>query len=77
MPFLSLTNLKTLITLVGLCNFFQHFAQTTDSLRVITENGWIEKLDQYIGLDVSLNNSYEIFEVRTPQNNLVIYPNTP
>jgi hypothetical protein len=47
-----------------------------DSLSVKTEDGWIEKINDKIGLDVSLNNSYETFEVKTANTKLIIYPNT-
>lgn len=51
--------------------------QTADTTRVKIENGWIEKMNNKIALDISLNNSYEIFEVKTPDTKFVLYPNTP
>jgi hypothetical protein len=74
--FLITYQLRVGFAIIAMCAFRVALAQTPDSLRVFAEDGWIEQLDQYIGLDVSLNNSYEIFEVKTPQNKLIIYPNT-
>jgi hypothetical protein len=52
-------------------------AQDTDSTRHITEGGWIEVMDHKFAMDVSLNNSFEIFEVKTTSNKFILYPNTP
>lgn len=38
-------------------------------------DGWIEKMDNKIAMDLSLNNAYEVFEVRTPNQKTVIHPN--
>jgi hypothetical protein len=52
-------------------------AQASDSLRVETEEGWIENMSGKIGMDLSLNNAYEIFEVSMPSNNVLLHPNAP
>ncbi|MFX0555760.1 DUF4421 family protein [Maribacter sp. CXY002] len=49
-------------------------AQTQDSVAVI-EDGWIKKMDDNIAMDISLNNAKEIFEVRSPNQNIIIHPN--
>lgn len=61
---------------VSLCGLISIKAQTVDSLSVKTEDGWIEKINDKIGLDVSLNNSYETFEVKTATTKFILYPNT-
>ena len=53
------------------------YAQASDTLRVETEEGWIENMSGKIGIDLSLNNAYETFEVSTPSNDVVLYPNAP
>lgn len=53
------------------------FGQVGDTTRVKIEEDWIEKMDTKIALDISLNNSYEIFEVKNLDNKFIIYPNTP
>lgn len=62
--------------MVSLCGLISIKAQTVDSLDVKTEDGWIEKISDKISLDVSLNNSYETFEVKTPNTKFILYPNT-
>lgn len=52
-------------------------AQIVDTIQIKTENGWIEKMNNKIAMDVSLNNSYEIFEVKTSTDKFIIHPNTP
>lgn len=52
-------------------------AQKQDSVRFKVEDGWIEKMGNKIATDISINNSYEIFEVKTPSNKFILYPNTP
>lgn len=52
-------------------------AQEKDSLSVVIENGYIELMKRKIAMDVSFNNSYETFEVRTAVNRIVLYPNNP
>lgn len=37
------------------------FAQLADSIRVIVQDGWVEKMDNNIALKVNLNNAYETF----------------
>jgi len=52
-------------------------AQITDTIHNKIEDGWIEKMSDKIGMDLSFNNSYETFEVKTLDNKFVLYPNTP
>jgi hypothetical protein len=52
-------------------------AQTADSLRIKIADGWIEKMNNNIALDLSFNNSYETFEVKTPNTKIELYPNAP
>ena len=52
-------------------------AQIKDTVNYKIEDGWIEKMDHKIAFDVSLNNLYETFEVKTPINKFILYPNTP
>ena len=66
----------TLTAIVSICTFISLRGQTKDSLSVKIEDGWIEKIDNKIGIDVSLNNSYEIFEVKTEDTKFILYPNT-
>lgn len=54
--------------------FFASMAQTQDSTSII-QDGWIEKMSDKIAMDLSLNNAYEVFEVRTPNQRTVIHPN--
>ncbi|SNR31995.1 protein of unknown function [Lutibacter agarilyticus] len=61
----------------SLCVLISIRAQTTDSLGVKIEDGWIEKMGDKIAVDISLNNSYEIFEVKTVTEKFILYPNTP
>jgi len=72
-------------------NFFQHIiiltflllyclniiAQTKDTVNFKIEDGWIETMHHKIAIDVSLNNLFETFEVKTPTNKFILYPNTP
>lgn len=66
-----------LIVILGLISCLDSNAQATDTARVKIENGWIEKMNNKIAIDVSLNNSYEIFEVKTTTNKYVLHPNAP
>ena len=52
-------------------------AQSTDSRRVLLQDGWIEDMSARIALDLSFNNSYKAFEVRTTGTDILLYPNTP
>lgn len=61
---------------VSLCVLISIRAQTADSLNDKIKDGWIEKINDKIGLDVSLNNSYETFEVKTATTKFILYPNT-
>jgi len=60
----------------SLCVLISISAQTADSLSIKINDGWIEKINDKIGLDVSLNNSYETFEVKTATTKFILYPNT-
>ncbi|HBH24374.1 MAG TPA: hypothetical protein DDY13_13235 [Cytophagales bacterium] len=55
----------------------QGYAQTTDTTRLVIEDGWIEKMNTKIAADISFNNAYQIFEVNTTTNRILLYPNTP
>lgn len=46
-----------------------------DTTKIITENGWIEKMNNQIGLKLSLDNMHETFRVSTPENKINLYPN--
>jgi hypothetical protein len=53
-------------------------AQDPDSTRLITEDGYIEKMSNRIAVDISFNNAYNIFEVNpNPDLRIVLFPNTP
>lgn len=52
-------------------------SQSNDSLMILTEGGWIQKMDQYASVKLSLSHDVEGFNVQTQENNLAIYPNTP
>lgn len=54
---------------------FSSYAQTTDSLSLQT--GWIEQMSDKVAVDVSFNNAYNTFKVKTPVNTILLYPNTP
>ncbi|MFK5855530.1 MAG: DUF4421 family protein, partial [Bacteroidota bacterium] len=66
-----------LIVTFSLMCYSQTNAQITDTIHIKVEDGWIEKMSNKIALDVSLNNSYEIFEVKTSTNKYILHPNTP
>jgi hypothetical protein len=52
-------------------------AQEKDSIKSSPNREWIKKMDDKIAVDISLNNSYEIFEVKTVTEKFILYPNTP
>ena len=52
-------------------------SQSKDSLQVLTENGWIQKTDNYASVKLSLSHDVEGFNIETDQDKLEIYPNTP
>jgi len=52
------------------------YSQNSDTLRIKTEYGWIEKMTNKIALDVSFNNSFERFKVKTQTEKLLLYPNS-
>lgn len=64
------------LTVIVSCTYISIRAQTKDSLSVKIEDGWIEKIDDKIGIDVSLNNSYETFEVKTETTKFILSPNS-
>ena len=66
-----------LITIILVIGCLDMRAQIKDTLNTITEDGWIEKMNDKIAIDLSFNNSYEIFEVKTSDNKYNLYPNTP
>ena len=66
-----------LVTILFLTNWLHINAQITDTIFVKNENGWIEKMNNKIAVDVSINNYYEIFEVKTVTEKYILYPNTP
>lgn len=74
---LKFINLTFLIAILLFANCFHINAQIRDSIAVKTENGWIEKMGDKIAVDISFNNSYEIFEVKTVTEKYILYPNTP
>lgn len=51
------------------------YGQTEDSSAGRSPDGWIEKINDKITVDMSFNNSYETFEVKTPVVRYLIYPN--
>lgn len=52
-------------------------AQTSEVLSIKIEDGWIEKMNNRVSADISFNNSYNIFELKTPTSKILLYPNTP
>ena len=57
--------------------FFNIQAQTPDTTRVLIENNWIEKMNNKIAVDVSINNSYNTFQLENGTEKYNIYPNVP
>jgi hypothetical protein len=41
------------------------------------DDEWVEKMGDKIAVDISFNNSYEIFEVKTLDDKFIIHPNIP
>ncbi len=76
-PLFSMYVLCALILAIMLIRCSEITAQTSDSTKLGTEATWIEKMNNEIGLDISFNNSFRIFEVQTPSTKFVLYPNTP
>ncbi len=52
-------------------------AQNSGTTVSSMEDGWIEKENEQISLDVSMNNAYEKFEVWTSDKKIILHPNTP
>lgn len=52
-------------------------AQGVDSTRTIKEDGWVEVMTNKLSTDVSFNNAFETFEVKTTGDKFILYPNTP
>ena len=67
---------RILIATISMLTVLSISAQSADSLSVKNEDGWIEKINDKIGVDISLNNSYETFEVKTETTKFILYPNT-
>lgn len=59
---------------LGVLILAQLHMKAQDSTLIVAD-GWIEKMDNKMAMDLSLNNAYEVFEVRTPNERLVIHPN--
>jgi len=55
---------------------FEAKAQLDQSLKIIQEDGYIETIDNYVGLKLSMSNATETFLVRTLTNKIDLYPNT-
>jgi len=72
---LNITSQTILILFISLICFVDVIAQKADTTRIKIEDGWIEIMSSKIAMDVSLNNSYEIFEARTSTNKFILYPN--
>jgi len=67
---------NVLIVSFFLMRFVNIEAQMVDTMSIKIEDGWIEKMSNKIAVEISFNNSYNIFEVRTPANKIILYPNT-
>ena len=63
------------MSLLFSCSYI--YAQTDDTSHFQTADVWIEKMSDKIAMDISLNDKYEIFEVKTPTNKFILYPNAP
>ena len=70
------SDLKVLLPILVLISSICH-SQIVDSIGVMTEDNYIEKMSNQLAMDISFNNSYEIFEVKTQNNKVILYPNTP
>lgn len=68
---------KVLLTYLFVIFLFNAYSQERDSIRhsQTIKDGWIEPMRNMIGIDVSVNNSYETFEVSAPSNRFVLQPN--
>jgi len=55
---------------------FDAKAQSDKSLKVTKEDGYIETMDNYVGLKLSMCNAVETFLLQTPANKIDLYPNT-
>ncbi len=75
-PLLKYINQLVLLVTFSLISFFDIHAQTLDTMPIKIEEGWIEIMTNKIGIDLSFNNAYENFEVRTPRNKFILNPNT-
>lgn len=51
--------------------------QNGKNAKLTEDKNWIEKMNDKIGVDISVNNSFLTFSVSTPTNKTVLYPNTP
>ena len=57
------------------CFCLSGWAQTLDTLQNKIEDGYIEKMSGKLVMNLSLNNQYETFEVRSQNTRTVLYPN--
>lgn len=58
-------------------SFVESNAQSPDSLNILTADGWIEQMNNYISADLSFNNTYHTFDVKAPSGRIILYPNSP
>ncbi|WP_018344156.1 DUF4421 family protein [Cytophaga aurantiaca] len=64
--------LFSLIILPAFCK-----AQLADTLKEVVENGYIERMDNYVGIKASMSNATETFNIRNNGGqNINLYPNT-
>lgn len=66
-----------LVTLFGTLVINHSLAQLKmDTVRSTAEDGWIEKMDNYLGFKMSMSNDIETFKVDTDAQDFDLYPNT-
>ncbi|MCZ4409022.1 DUF4421 family protein [Cryomorphaceae bacterium 1068] len=53
------------------------FGQGEDTIVALDSEKWIEKMNDKLAIDLSANNDFHRFELRTDDLRLVLYPNTP
>lgn len=63
-----------LLFLIVVCSVFG-VSQRADTMVYIHGEGYIEKMNEHIGLKVSLDNGFETFKVSTDANDVILYPN--
>ncbi len=69
------TNKFLLIVLVCLSITSATLGQLADSVRIIVEDGYIEKMDDNIIFKVGLNDDYEVFEQDVGYAKYILFPN--